>query len=156
MREAGRASARPRGGDGVLPSLRRRPPRVCVVIDTSGPVSDAELGTALLEVTAIGRAVGGRRDQVSGISCDAATGLALPLCRAEGVELVGGGGTDRRSGFERAVRTRPDVIVALTDGQTPWPVRPPCRTVVGCSGGHGAAGSVRTRWRRRRSGRGWW
>ncbi|MGW7310725.1 DUF2201 family putative metallopeptidase, partial [Streptomyces sp. NPDC054835] len=27
---------------------------------------------------------------------------------------------------------RPDVIVALTDGQTPWPsAQPPCRTVVG-------------------------
>ncbi|WP_440582119.1 vWA domain-containing protein, partial [Streptomyces flavofungini] len=33
----------------VLPSLRRTPPRVCVVIDTSGSVSDAELGAALLE-----------------------------------------------------------------------------------------------------------
>lgn len=118
----------------LLPSLRRTPPRVCVVIDTSGSVSDAELGSALLEVAAISRAVGGRRDLVSVISCDAAAGVAVPLCRAENIELVGGGGTDLRSGFARALRSRPrpDVIVALTDGQTPWPTtQPPCRTVVG-------------------------
>ncbi|MGV2919074.1 vWA domain-containing protein [Streptomyces alfalfae] len=130
-----RPSRRSAGVPGVvLPSLRRTPPRVCVVIDTSGSVSDAELGAALLEVTAIARAVGGRRDLVSVISCDAAAGIAVPLCRAEHVELVGGGGTDLRSGFARALRSRPrpDVIVALTDGQTPWPsAQPACRTVVG-------------------------
>ncbi|GAA3125111.1 hypothetical protein GCM10017687_44290 [Streptomyces echinatus] len=118
----------------LLPSLRRTPPRVCVVIDTSGSVSDAELGSALLEVAAIARAVGGRRDLVSVVSCDAAAGIAVPLCRAESMELIGGGGTDLRSGFARALRSvpRPDVIVALTDGQTPWPsAQPPCRTVVG-------------------------
>ncbi|MFG3155558.1 VWA-like domain-containing protein [Streptomyces sp. NPDC048219] len=118
----------------LLPSLRRTPPRVCVVIDTSGSVSDAELGSALLEVAAIAQAVGGRRDLVSVISCDAAAGVAVPLCRAENIELLGGGGTDLRSGFARALRSRPrpDVIVALTDGQTPWPsAQPPCRTVVG-------------------------
>ncbi|MEU6655614.1 VWA-like domain-containing protein [Streptomyces sp. NPDC046900] len=118
----------------LLPSLRRTPPRVCIVIDTSGSVSDAELGSALLEVAAISRAVGGRRDLVSVISCDAAAGVAVPLCRAENLELVGGGGTDLRAGFARALRSRPrpDVIVALTDGQTPWPsAQPPCRTVVG-------------------------
>lgn len=130
-----RPSRRSAGVPGVLlPSLRRTPPRVCVVIDTSGSVSDAELGSALLEVAAISRAVGGRRDLVSVISCDAAAGVAVPLCRAESIALVGGGGTDLRSGFARALRSRPrpDVIVALTDGQTPWPsAQPPCRTVVG-------------------------
>lgn len=116
----------------LLPSLRRMPPRICVVIDTSGSVSDVELGSALLEVASISRAVGRRRDLVSVISCDAAAGVAVPLCRAENIELVGGGGTDLRSGFTRALRSRPDVIVALTDGQTPWPsAPPPCRTVVG-------------------------
>ena len=118
----------------VLPSLRRRPPRVCVIIDTSGSVSDAELGSALLEVAAIARAVGGRPDLVSVLSCDAAAGVAYPLCRAEGIPLIGGGGTDLRAGFDRALHAnpRPDVVVALTDGQTPWPSsRPPCRTVVG-------------------------
>ncbi|GHH04789.1 hypothetical protein GCM10018780_35600 [Streptomyces lanatus] len=118
----------------VLPSLRRRPPRVCVVIDTSGSVSDAELGSALLEVAAISRAVGGRRDLVSAVSCDAAAGEAHRVCGTEGIPLVGGGGTDLREGFRQALRTRPrpDVVVALTDGQTPWPSsRPPCRVVVG-------------------------
>ena len=118
----------------LLPSLRRRPPRVAVVIDTSGSVSDAELGSALLEVAAIARAVGGQRDLVTVLPCDAAARVVHPLCRAEGIPLVGGGGTDLRTGFTRALRTRPqpDVIVALTDGQTPWPdARPPCRTVVG-------------------------
>ncbi|MFD5327186.1 VWA-like domain-containing protein [Streptomyces sp. NPDC127092] len=118
----------------VLPSLRRRPPRVSVVVDTSGSVSDAELGSALLEVTAISRAVGGRRELVDVVTCDAAARVVHPLCRAEGIPLVGGGGTDLRTGFATALRSRPrpDVLVVLTDGQTPWPSdRPPCRTVVG-------------------------
>ncbi len=131
----GRPSRRSAGLPGVvLPSLRRSPPRVCVVIDTSGSVSDAELGSAILEVAAIGRAIGGRRDLVTVLPCDAAARIAYPLCRAEGLPLIGGGGTDLRAGFAAALRTspRPDVIVVLTDGQTPWPdAQPPCRTVIG-------------------------
>lgn len=131
----GRPSRRSAGLPGVvLPSLRRRPPRVSVIIDTSGSVSDAELGSALLEVTAISRAVGGRRDLVTVLPCDASAGIVHPLCRAEGIPLMGGGGTDLRTGFAKALRAspRPDVVVVLTDGQTPWPdTRPPCRTVVG-------------------------
>ncbi|MCM2423626.1 VWA-like domain-containing protein [Streptomyces sp. RKAG293] len=118
----------------VLPSLRRRPPRVSVVIDTSASVSDAELGSALLEVSAISRAVGGRRDLITVVPCDAAARIVHPLCQGEGIPLLGGGGTDLRTGFAKALRaqSRPDVIVVLTDGQTPWPsTRPPCRTVVG-------------------------
>lgn len=116
----------------ILPSLRRRPPRVCVVIDTSGSVSDTELGSALLEVTAIARALSGRRDLVTVLPCDADAPLVHRLSGAERIPLIGGGGTDLRTGFDRALRTQPDVIVMLTDGQTPWPHRRPgCRTVVG-------------------------
>ena len=131
----GRPARRSAGLPGiVMPSLRRRPPHVCGVVDTSGSVSDTELGSAILEIAAIVRAVGGRRDLVTVLSCDAAAHVTRPLCRAEGIPLVGGGGTDLRAGFAKALRTgpRPDAIVALTDGQTPWPkTRPPCRTVVG-------------------------
>ncbi|MFE3254557.1 VWA-like domain-containing protein [Nocardia sp. NPDC059091] len=131
----GRPARRSAGVPGVvLPSLRRTPPRVTVIIDTSGSVSDAELGSALLETAAIARTVGGRRDLVTVLSCDAAARIADPLCRAEGIPLIGGGGTDLRTGFAKALRAqpRPDVVVVLTDGQTPWPAaRPACRTVVG-------------------------
>ncbi len=118
----------------VLPSLRRRPPRVVVIVDTSGSVSDSELGSAIVEITAIVRAVGGRRDLVSMLSCDAAVHVTQPLCSAEGITMIGGGGTDLRAGFGRAQRANPvpDVVVVLTDGQTPWPeAKPPFRTVVG-------------------------
>ncbi|QIS21114.1 vWA domain-containing protein [Nocardia terpenica] len=131
----GRPARRSAGLPGVvLPSLRRTPPRVSVVIDTSGSVSDAELGSALLETAAVCRAVGGRRDLVTVLSCDAAARVVDPLCRADGIPLIGGGGTDLRTGFAKALRAqpRPDVVVVLTDGWTPWPTsRPPCRTVVG-------------------------
>ncbi|MFD7732110.1 VWA-like domain-containing protein [Kitasatospora phosalacinea] len=131
----GRPARRSSGLPGVvLPSLRRRPPRVAVVVDTSGSVSDAELGTALLETAAILRAVDGRRELVSVISCDAAARLVRQVAAESGLELVGGGGTDLRTGFAAALRRRPapDVVVVLTDGQTPWPSSPPpARTVVG-------------------------
>ena len=71
---------------------------------------------------------------MSVLSCDAAAGVAVPLCRAEGIPLIGGGGTDMREGFTTVLarRPRPDVVVVLTDGQTPWPsTQPPGRTVVG-------------------------
>ncbi|WP_245402016.1 vWA domain-containing protein [Nocardia albiluteola] len=131
----GRPARRSAGLPGVvLPSLRHLPPRVSVVIDTSGSVSDAELGSALLETAAVSRAVGGRRDLLTVLSCDAAARIADPLCRADGIPLIGGGGTDLRTGFVKALRAqpRPDVVVVLTDGYTPWPDRrPACRTVVG-------------------------
>ncbi|WP_424186774.1 DUF2201 family putative metallopeptidase [Actinokineospora sp. G85] len=131
----GRPSRRSAGVPGVvMPSLRRRPPRVCVIVDTSASVSDTELGSVILEIAAIARALGGRRDLVSVLSCDAAAHAIRPLCHAEAIPLVGGGGTDLRAGFAAALRTspRPDAIVALTDGQTRWPdAKPPCRTVVG-------------------------
>lgn len=118
----------------VLPALRRRPPRVTVVVDTSGSVSDAELGTALLETAAIVRSLDGRRELVSVVSCDAAAQHVQRLSGEGGLTLVGGGGTDLRTGIGAALRQRPapDVLVVLTDGQTPWPsAPPPCRTVVG-------------------------
>jgi len=60
--------------------------------------------------------------------------VAWRLCRSEGIPLVGGGGTDLREGFARALSAhpRPDALVVLTDGQTPWPAASPGRpTVIG-------------------------
>ncbi|MEV4170517.1 VWA-like domain-containing protein [Nonomuraea sp. NPDC049709] len=48
------------------------------------------------------------------------------------LRLSGGGGTDLRAGFVAALARQPppDVIIAITDGRTPWPDRPPARTRV--------------------------
>ena len=52
--------------------------------------------------------------------------------RAQDIELIGGGGTDQREGIGAALalRPRPDLILVLTDGQTPWPDRRPPVPVV--------------------------
>ena len=125
------------GGKVVLPSLRRPVPQVAVVVDTSGSVSDHDLGSALSEVAGISRAVGVQGNRVAVYSCDAAVHTVQRVCGAEEISLVGGGGTDLRKGIDRAVSAspRPDVIVVLTDGATPWPSAVPgCRVVAGIFG----------------------
>ncbi|GAA2024557.1 VWA-like domain-containing protein [Catenulispora yoronensis] len=121
----------------ILPSLLRRLPHVAVVIDTSGSVSDEDLGSALTEVAAITRATGVSGMNVSVYSCDAAVHTAQRVCQTEDIALVGGGGTDLRLGIRRAASRapRPDVVVVLTDGDTPWPeTEPGCRVIAGLFG----------------------
>jgi len=52
--------------------------------------------------------------------------------------LAGGGGTDMGIGIDAAMKLKqkPDIIIVLTDGQTPWPNRPPkAKTIIGLLGG---------------------
>jgi len=125
----------------VLPSLRRPLPQVAVVIDTSGSVSDVDLGSALSEVAAITRAVGVTGRNIAVYTCDAAVQTAQTVCGAEELTLVGGGGTDLRKGIRAAMTRapRPDVTVVLTDGGTPWPAEEPgCRVVAGIFASRGS------------------
>ncbi|MFB7187884.1 VWA-like domain-containing protein [Streptomyces sp. NPDC056230] len=121
----------------VLPSLRRPLPRVAVVIDTSGSMGDEELASALAEVTGVLREVGVRGNRVTVLACDADVRSVSRVTAAEQITLAGGGGTDMRVGIAAALaaRDRPNIVVVLTDGYTPWPDEAPsCRLVAALIG----------------------
>jgi predicted metal-dependent peptidase len=121
--------------DVVLPSLRQPLPRVALVIDTSGSMSDGMLGQALGEVGGVLRSLGVARRNLRVICCDADAYEAQSVRDIGRVQLAGGGGTDMGRGVQAAaeLRPRPDLVVVLTDGLTPWPPSPPpgIRVVVG-------------------------
>lgn len=110
----------------VLPRLRQPVPRVAVVVDTSGSMTEDDLRDALGEITGVLRAVGIGGNRVTVAACDADVHATRRVSTVDQVELVGGGGTDLRVGIEAVVRgpQRPQVVVVLTDGFTPWPSAP--------------------------------
>ncbi|GAB3858236.1 VWA-like domain-containing protein [Dactylosporangium cerinum] len=121
----------------VLPSLRRPLPRVAIVVDTSGSMGADDLAAALSEVTGVLRTVGIRGNRVTVVACDADVHAVTRVVKAEQVELGGGGGTDMRVGIAAALRSpdRPQIVVVLTDGGTPWPDEPTaCRLIAGLIG----------------------
>ena len=115
------------GGDIVFPSLCNPTPRVAVVVDTSASINDEMLSLGLTEISGILRAIGQKRG-VHVLAVDGAVQSSRRVFRASQVQLLGGGGTDMRVGLQAALveRPRPEVIVVITDGFTPWPERP-CR-----------------------------
>jgi predicted metal-dependent peptidase len=114
------------GGRVVLPSLHEPVPRVAVVIDTSGSMRDDEIATALGEVEGVLRALG-KDGQVTVLSVDAKVHNRRQVTSASQIDLIGGGGTDMAAGIAGALeaRPRPDVVVVITDGFTPWPATAP-------------------------------
>ena len=131
-RPSRRASAVP---DVVLPSLRQPLPQVAIVLDTSGSMSDQMLGQALAEVSGVLRGLGVGRRRLRVVCCDATAYEAQRVLDAREVRLLGGGDTDMRAGLEAAsaLKPRPDLVIVLTDGHTPWPQAAPggVRVIVG-------------------------
>jgi predicted metal-dependent peptidase len=119
----------------VLPSLRRPLPTVAIVCDTSGSMGDEQLATALGEVEALLARTGLRSTGVTVLAVDTEVHVKSRARRAAQVQLAGGGGTDMGAGIHAAaaLHPRPDIIVVLTDGYTPWPDEPPpgSRVIVG-------------------------
>ncbi|WP_245673842.1 vWA domain-containing protein [Actinoplanes rectilineatus] len=122
----------------VLPSLRRPMPRVAIVVDTSGSMGDDELRAVLAEVSGVLRAVGIGRNRVAVLACDADVHAVRRVSSVGEVVLEGGGGTDMRVGIEQALGApdRPQIVIVLTDGFTPWPDRAPgsARVIAGLVG----------------------
>ena len=120
------ASMRDSGSNIILPAMRApEPPRVAIVIDTSGSMSDEYLGWALAETNGVLRSIGSNARNVKLISCDASAS-SQRVNNINQIKLSGGGGTDMRVGIEAALegRDKAQVVIVLTDGYTPWPDEP--------------------------------
>jgi predicted metal-dependent peptidase len=132
--------------DVVLPGTFRSAPELAVVVDTSGSMGQNELGAALAEVDGILTRVGLSARKMPVLACDVEVGTLNQVTRASEVVLAGGGGTDMSAGIAAAarLRPRPQVVVVLTDGYTPWPSYAPqgVSVVVGLIGGNESADAV--------------
>ena len=120
-----------RGSDtGVIfPGMVSSQIEVAVVVDTSASVTDAALSRAATEVVGIARVCSAHGGPLQLVPCDAAAARprrVFPQATTV-LDLEGGGGTDMAAGIEAclALRPRPDVLIVITDGETPWPDKPP-------------------------------
>jgi predicted metal-dependent peptidase len=106
-------------------------------MDTSLSMDDRKIAQSVAEVGGVLRALG-LLYHVTVLSVDAALHCVQAVFRPEQINPQGGGGTDMGVGIEAAfnLTPRPDVIIVLTDGYTPWPKEKPkgVQVVVGLLG----------------------
>ena len=120
-----RPSRRQQPQDPVLrPAMTRPVPSITVVVDTSGSMSEHELDRALTEISAIvATIVPG--DSVRVLSVDTIVHTDQHIHNTSQISLEGAGGTNMAAGIAAAAEAKPDAIVVITDGWTPWsPTRP--------------------------------
>lgn len=113
----------------VIPTYWAPAPRVCIAIDTSGSMSEEDLGFALSVTRSY---LEQSSAKVMVVSCDTETGDPHEVSSFEEIKLTGGGGTDFRPVFELMVGWRPDMLIFVTDGMGPAPSEPPPYQTVWC------------------------
>lgn len=114
----------------ILPGQRKPVIRVGMVMDTSGSMTEDELGAILNETSFI---LGyGDTQGLYVMAVDAAVHWEGEVTTIEQVQLAGGGGTDMGVGIEHAQEVRPkiNVLIVATDTETPWPKEPPANMSV--------------------------
>lgn len=116
----------------VTPGMVQPALRVGVVLDTSGSMDPTQLGAALAELDGLCRRAGLGPGDLVVVTADVEVHEVGRLRHAGQLVLRGGGGTDLRPALAHLAthRRRPAVVVVLTDGFTPWPVRAPAGTTV--------------------------
>ena len=115
----------------VLPSRYSTVPRVAVAIDTSGSMCSGDIDRAMTEFNQI---LKDTHCKVLLIAGDTEAAAVKECVSVKDAQLVGGGGTDMGAliDFADQHKFKPNVIVVLTDGDTPWTQREPkAKTIVG-------------------------
>jgi predicted metal-dependent peptidase len=126
-------------GEFLMPSYHQPRPRPGFLIDTSMSMNDTQLARAVAELAGLTRQLG-YGAEVLVACCDVVVHEVQRVFSVARLELVGGGGTDVGVGIGWFVDQQPpvDVLVIVSDCQTPWPEDAPPFPVVTIRVGDGA------------------
>jgi predicted metal-dependent peptidase len=128
-----RPARRPGLGGVLTPTNCRTMPRILVIIDTSGSMSTDEmkLGVGLVS-SCLARL--NLRDGIDVIAGDTYAAWEDKVFDPRRVQLVGRGGTDMsriiQDAADKKAHERPQLIICVTDGETPWPKERLCVPVI--------------------------
>jgi predicted metal-dependent peptidase len=112
-------------GEFLMPSFHQPRPRPGFLIDTSASMQDTQLARAVAELGGLTRQLGYGIDVVVAC-CDVVVHEVKPVFSAAQLEMIGGGGTDISVGIQWFIDHPPiDLLVIVSDCQTPWPPEPP-------------------------------
>lgn len=127
-------------GEFIMSSFHQPRPRPGFLIDTSASMQDTQLARAVAELGGLTRQLG-YGIEVIVACCDVVVHDVKKVFTAAQVELYGGGGTDLGAGLRWFMdRKGPpiDLLVIVSDCQTPWPEEPPPFPVITIRVGDGA------------------
>ena len=114
-------------GEFIMPSYYQPRPRPGFLIDTSSSMQNEQLSRAVTELGALTRQLG-YASEVVVACCDAAVHGVKTVFNAAQLQIYGGGGTDLAKGLEWFVQKKGgpiDLLVLVTDCETPWPDQAP-------------------------------
>lgn len=113
-------------GKPILPTYKRPVPNVAIIVDTSGSMSQGDLGACLRECSGVLEAVAA---EVQFCACDSSVNSFKKVTDAKEVAqlLRGGGGTDFRPPLKAVseAKPKPEVVIFMTDGCGPAPCKAP-------------------------------
>lgn len=126
-------------GEFLMPSFHQPRPRPGFLIDTSSSMQDTQLARAVAELAGLTRQLG-YSSEVTVACCDVVVHEVKRVFSSAQLELIGGGGTDIGAGIQWFVDQGPaiDLLVVVSDCQTPWPPERPPFPVITIRVGDGA------------------
>jgi predicted metal-dependent peptidase len=127
-------------GEFIIASFHQPRPRPGFLIDTSASMQDTQLARAVAELGGLTRQLGYSTEVVVAC-CDAAVHDVKKVFTSAQLEMYGGGGTDIGAGLRWFIDRKSgpiDLLVIVTDCQTPWPEETPPFPVITIRVGDGA------------------
>jgi predicted metal-dependent peptidase len=126
-------------GEFIMPSFQQPRPRPGFLIDTSASMHETLLARAVAELGGLTRQLG-YNTEVIVACCDTVVHDVKRVFNAAQVELYGGGGTDLSAGLRWFIERSAliDLLVIVSDCQTPWPEETPPFPVITIRVGDGA------------------